>query len=72
MTISTSGHVVFCGAKNGIISVRRVWDLEGVHTFDTSAHGAVTSMTLVSGDFLFYLIMQWEFCLHIFYIGRFR
>lgn len=49
MTISTSGQVVFCGSKNGIITVRRVWDLEGIHTFDTSAHGAVTSMTLVAG-----------------------
>ena len=49
MTISSSGQVVFCGSKNGIISVRRVWDLEGFHTFDTSAHGAVTSMTLISG-----------------------
>ena len=49
LAINNPGSVIFCGQSNGVLVMRRAWDLEPLHSIDFSSHGGIRCLRLITG-----------------------
>lgn len=50
LAINNPGSVLFCGQSNGVLVMRRAWDLEPLHSIDFSSHGGIRCLRLITGS----------------------